>query len=159
MKRMWASGGGNEGYGGMESKSFCSGGRLPNCGSPARNWANQRGVTHIFPGPDPWGVRQLKRWATLWSLANQGRSVIDPSYRVVAGLEPRTIILLSEWSWKRSCIPGAAVVQLSQLGGHKHLVMRLRPDDLLLSGLARDVWLRGKRPLHAGHNVIIECCN
>ena len=61
----------------------------------------------------------------------------------------------------RSGIPGEAVVQLSQLelGGHKHLVMRLRPDDLLLSGLARDVWLRGKRPLHAGHNVIIECCN
>ena len=61
----------------------------------------------------------------------------------------------------RSGIPGEAVVQLSQLevGGHKHLVMRLRPDDLLLSGLARDVWLRGKRPFHAGHNVIIECCN
>ena len=61
----------------------------------------------------------------------------------------------------RSGIPGEAVVQLSHLevGGNKHLVMRLRPDDLLLSGLARDVWLRGKRPLHAGHNLIIECCN
>ena len=158
MKRMWASGGGNEGYEGMESKSFCMGGRLPNCGSPAKNWANQRGATHIFPGPDPWGVRKLKRWATVWSLANQGRSVMDSSYRVVAGLEPQTIVGMELEGLLYS---RAAVVQLSQLelGGHKHLVMRLRPDDLLLSGLVRDVWLRGKRPLHAGHNVIIECCN
>ena len=81
----------------------------------------------------------------MWSLANQGKSVIDPSYRVVAGLEPQTIVGME--------------LEALQLGGHKHLVMRLRPDDLLLSGLARDVWLRGKRPLHAGHNVIIECCN
>ena len=127
----------------------------------------------------------------MWSLANQGRSVIDQSYRVVAGLEPRTIVGMEleegapvfpvvmgrligidiehfigigievNFGIVPSLIPGEAVVQLSQLevGGHKHLVMRLRPDDLLLSGLARDVWLRGKRPLHAGHNVIIECCN
>ena len=69
----------------------------------------------------------------MWSLANQGRSVIDSSYRVVAGLEPQTIVGMELEGLLYS---RAAVVQLSQLelGGHKHLVMRLRPDDLLLSG-------------------------
>ena len=54
---------------GKESKSFCSGGRSLNCGSPARNRVTWRGATHISSGAKSVGwVGKLKRWAIVWSV-------------------------------------------------------------------------------------------